>query len=127
MLLVPRLFLRCLLVLGLVLLLPGLAFAQGDDGGFTLGWRELVAGLISGTLVPLAVQLLIFFYPLAPTWLKGIAGPVIVPALTLGALLLSNALGFAIDFGPIIAILLGAGGASSLAFRLGKNKGLRKR
>ena len=113
--------------LSLTLFFPTLVFAQDGNGGLDISWGVIIAGLISGALVPLAVQLLTWSWPRAPTWLKALAGPVLAPVLALSALFLSNALGFPIDFGPIIAVITGAGAAASIAFTLGKRKGLARR
>ncbi|KKL89654.1 hypothetical protein LCGC14_1912570, partial [marine sediment metagenome] len=83
--------------LSLTLFFPTLVFAQDGNGGLDISWGVIIAGLISGALVPLAVQLLTWSWPRAPTWLKALAGPVLAPVLALSALFLSNALGFPID------------------------------
>ncbi len=125
--LMKRVILAVLISLGVLFVAPGLVLAQGDGGGgFDISWGVIIAGLISGVLVPLAVQFLTWSWPTAPTWLKGLAGPVLAPGLALAAMLLSNALGFPIDFGPIVAIIVGAGTGASIAFTLGKRKGLLK-
>lgn len=115
-------------VLAVFLAFPAIAFAQDDGGGgLDISWGVVLGGLITGTLIPLAVQFLIYLWPKAPTLLKAIAGPVLVPLLAFAGATLSNMLGVEIDFTPIIVIIIGAGAASSLAFKMGKSKGLRKR
>lgn len=106
----------------LFILTPALVFAQDDGGGIDLDLMSIVQVLIAGVGVPLAVQLLKYFWPKAPTWLKAIAAPVIAPALMYLASVISAALGIEVDFGPIIAVITGIGLASSVAFSMGKSK-----
>ena len=108
----------------LFVLTPAFVFAQDNGGGLDLDLKSIIQVLIAGVGVPLAVQILKYAWPKAPTWLKAIAGPVLAPALMYVASLLSTLLGVEVDFGPIIAVITGIGLASSIAFSMGKKKGV---
>jgi hypothetical protein len=113
---------RMSLILG-VLLIPTAVFAQEATAiDVDIDLKKIIAVLIMGVGVPLAVQVLKVVWPNAPSWMKMIAGPVIVPALGYLASLASGWLGFAIDFSDIIAVLMATGLGSSVAFTMGKKK-----
>lgn len=85
--------------------------------------NQIIATLIVGIGIPLAVQILKQVWAGAPSFLKTIAPIIIAPALIWLGSLATAWLGIAIDFGPIISVITGGvvvGLASSLAFKFGK-------
>lgn len=87
---------------------------------------QIVAMIITGVGVPLAVLVLTQVWPSAPTWLKAIAGPVLVPALMYLAAMATAWLGVPISFQDIIEVILQAspvvGLGASVAYTMGKKK-----
>lgn len=85
--------------------------------------NQIIATLIVGIGIPLAVQILKQVWTGAPSFLKTIAPIIIAPALLYAGAWLTMLLGIPIDFGPIINVITGGvavGLASSLAFKFGK-------
>jgi len=115
-----------ILFMGSFLLIPTLAFAQ--EGGTTeldIDLLRIVALLITGVAVPLATMILIQVWPSAPSWLKTIAAPTIVPALIYLAGLATTWLGVPISFQDIIDVIMTVapiGAGASMAYTLGKRK-----
>jgi len=105
---------------------PALAFAQdgGGEGGLDLDLMMIVATLITGVGIPLAVQILKQVWPSAPALLKTLGPVIFPPLLLLAGTAVSQWLGIEIDFRDIIDVFLAVtavGAASTTAFKLGKN------
>lgn len=103
--------------------LPTLAFAQDGGGGIDIDLMQIVATLIIGVGIPLAVNILKQVWPGAPGLLKTIAPLILAPLLLMAGAWLTAWLGVTINFGPIIDVITGGvalGLASSMAFKLGK-------
>ena len=86
--------------------------------------KQIIATLIIGVGIPLAVNILKQVWSGAPSWLKTIAPIIVAPALLWAGAFLTTWLGIAIDFGPIIDVITGGvalGLASSMAYKLGKD------
>ena len=76
-------------------------------------WQQILALFINSILVVVAVQLLKQVMPDIPGGIKQILAIVAGPLLLYVQGVISGALGYPIDFGPLIAIF--AGGTSGLA------------
>ncbi len=94
----------------LLLLVPVAAFAQIPvDGDPTriLDWREVVALLINGVGVMVAVQILKHFKPQMSKELVSILALVLGPVLGWAGTALSEMLGYPIDLSPIALVFSG--------------------
>lgn len=104
--------------------IPTLVFAQdGGGGGIDLDLKQIIATLIIGVGIPLAVQILKQLWPGAPGWLKTFLPIIVGPLLGWAGQALTVWLGIPIDFGPILDVIMGGaalGVASTVAFKLGK-------
>ncbi len=118
---------RTLLCFFAFLATPTIVLAQVVEEvvGFVFRWEEIVAMLIMGVGIPLAVQILLSWWPTAPSLLKTLSPLVVAPLLLTAGVWLTGWLGVPIDFGPIIDIIMGGvalGVASTTAFKLGAGK-----
>ena len=108
----------------LFLAMPTLVFAQDNGGGgIDLDLMMIIATLITGVGIPLAVQILKQVWPSAPALLKTLGPVIFPPLLLLAGTAVSNWLGIHVDFNDIIDVFLAVtaiGAASTTAFKLGK-------
>lgn len=107
-------FLKTAWLLFLILLVcsgtVALAVTQGGEEvllAIQIDWQYVVSLLINSVLVVLAVQLLKKFLPELPDSAKQILALVAGPLLMWGQTALSTALGYPIDFGPLIELFAG--------------------
>jgi hypothetical protein len=89
--------------------------AQGDAEAlpFSLDWKYVIALFINSVLVVVAVQIIKQFLPAIPGGVKQILALVAGPLLMWASTAIGNALGYPIDFQPLIQLFTGL--TSSLA------------
>ncbi|NIO41040.1 MAG: hypothetical protein GTO41_13230 [Burkholderiales bacterium] len=87
---------------GVVVLAQG-----GDVAPFSLDWRYVMALFINSVLVVVAVEIVKSFAPQLPGGIKQVLALVAGPVLMWASTAISSALGYAIDFGPLIEVFSG--------------------
>jgi hypothetical protein len=99
-----------------MVLFAGVAFAQEAtvDTAANVAWGPIAAGGI-GVLVMLVIQLIGVFVPGMNGGLKQVIAIVASPLLTWAASILSNALGYPVDFSGLIEALAAATGSGFTA------------
>ena len=117
-------------MLAVILLLPVGAMAQeGPDVSVTMDWMHLLSLFVNSVLVVAAVSLLGQVLPDLPGGVKQILALVAGPLLLWAQTALTAAIGYPVDFGPLIELFAGlsSGLAAMGLFDVGKrvNRALR--
>ena len=90
-----------------------MAQGEGEALPFSLDWKYVLALFINSVLVVVAVQILKQFLPGIPGSVKQILALVAGPLFMYASVAIGNALGYPIDFQPLIQLFTGL--TSSLA------------